>query len=91
MPSHPRTHGQSRTTGSSQSPSSEQPTPNPLRVGHMIADSLEMAPSIQIPLEVRIGARRVEGSPNPSDGGTAMLNVHNTEDKHEYLILIIRK
>lgn len=83
------TPGQSKITASL--PANEPPPANPLRVAHMTADALEMAPRIQIPLEVRVGARRIEHSPNPNDGGTAMLNVHNPEDGHEYLILVIRK
>jgi hypothetical protein len=84
-PTPQRTHGQSKTTASRR-----RPAPNPQKVAQMLADSVELAPTVVIPLEVKTGSRNVCHD-SPSDGGVAMINVTNREDGHEYLVLVIRK
>lgn len=81
------TPGQSKPTALSLVPA---PQPNPLKVAHMIGDSVEMAAKVVIPLEVRTGARSLDSS-SRGDGGAALLNVLNTEDGIEYLVLVMRK
>ena len=84
-PQPPRKSGRGRKSSTKSSPLKD---PNPLRVAHMVADSVEMAPRLAIPLEVRIGARlNYPEFPN----GSALLDLHNTEDGREYQIIVLLK
>lgn len=71
------------STGRGRSRNSETPPPNPLKVAHMVADSIELAPKVVIPLEVAIGARY------HSDRPGAMVTVLNREDGRRYSILVL--
>ncbi len=90
-PSLPRTHGQNRITASNLQPQpKDEPQPNPKKVAQMLADSVELAPTVVIPLEVKTGSRNVCHD-NQNDGGAAMINLINHEDGHEYLVIVMRK
>lgn len=71
--------------------SSRRPDPNPLKVAHMVSDAIEMAPRIAIPLQILIGARDWNTVLTPLNEDTGVIDVLNTEDGHEYQILVIRK
>lgn len=65
-------------------------SPDPVKVAKMVADALEIAPRVMIPLEVRIGARDTHLTMRFNER-SGMIDVLNTEDGHEYQILVIRK
>lgn len=79
-----RTPGQKRSTKSSPPPS-----PNPVKVAKMVADALEIAPRVMIPLEVRVGAREPLSPPVPNCPKSAVIDVLNHEDGQQYLVVII--
>lgn len=81
----PSTPGRSRSTGSRR-----RKSPDPVKVAKMVADALEIAPRVMIPLEVRIGARETHLLMRFNDR-SGVIDVLNTEDGNEYQILVISK
>ncbi len=75
-----------RSTGLGRSRNSPPAPPDRLKTAQMVADAIEMAPKLAIPLEVRVGAR-LQNHPNDL-GQPAIVTVLNVEDGHEYEILV---
>lgn len=64
--------------------------PDCLKVAKTVADAVEMCPRIVNPLEVLIGARDVHLAMRTNEQ-SAIIDVLNREDGHEYQILVVRK
>lgn len=65
--------------------------PDPLKTAHMVSDAIEMAPSLAIPLQVQTGAHGWQTNLLPHNDLIGLIDVLNTEDGHEYQILVVRK
>lgn len=72
---------------------SAQPLPSPdcLKVAKMVADALEVAPRVMIPLTVSTGARDWHTVLTELNVKTGVIDVRNGEDEQEYHILVIPK
>lgn len=79
------TLGLSKITGSPRPHAS--PPSNPLKVGLIVAEAIEVLPRIVNPLEVTTGARLHR----PDLPETAVIDVLNRDDGQEYQILVMRK
>ena len=85
-------HGRKAITGSPRRKQAlpKQP-PDPVKVGKIVAECLEVTPRILNPLQVRTGARDWHTVMTLFGEVTAAIDVLNTEDGHEYHILVVRK
>lgn len=70
--------------------SSPRPAPNPLKVAHMVAECLEIAPRVTYPLEVKTGAHLVPEYDLPALP-LAVIDLRNHEDGHEYTVMVMLK
>lgn len=85
-----RTPGRSKITGSPRRKRLAKSPPNALLAAQMVAEMIEIAPSVVYPLQIQTGARTIHLAMRPGEDN-AMIDVLNTQDGNEYQILVMRK
>lgn len=78
------TPGRKRSTRSS-----PPPDPNPARIGNMLHDLVEMAPSVMYPLEVICGAREPLAPPVPDRPKSAVFDVIDRSTGILYEVIVV--
>lgn len=72
-------------------PTRQSQDPDPLRIGHMLHELVEMAPSVVYPLEVMVGAHEQLAPHDPDRPKVAVFDLLDKETGQEYAVMVYSK